>query len=530
MNKYTNNLIHESSPYLLQHAHNPVEWYPWGDEALKRAKDENKILFISIGYAACHWCHVMERESFEKEELAQKLNDHFICIKVDRQERPDVDQVYMSAVQLMTGNGGWPLTCFATPDARPFYGGTYFPPAHLMDIIEQVTQIWTNEPQKIVNSASSIHEGVVSSELIKEKVENPDNPVPEDIYRVISDEFDHEEGGLKRVPKFPMPGIYRFLLHYHHFSGNHSALDHVKLTVEKILRGGIYDQLGGGIARYSTDGKWKVPHFEKMLYDNAQFISLLADLYTITKDGYYKQKLYECTGFLERELQGPDGGFCASMDADSADEEGKYYAWDSVEIDAIAGDDSELVKLFWGITTHGNWEAGKNVLVESKTPADLAEMFDLPEKTVRQIISETRQKLRTFRELREKPPLDTKILTSWNALMLEAYTDAWQATGDAVFYDSALKLGTFIRDNLVRDNYMVVRSMGHNSGGFLDDYAFSANAFFSLYQISFDEQWLNLAAKITEFVVKNFFNLETGMFYYTPASQTDLVLRQTEVT
>ncbi len=529
MEKYTNSLINESSPYLLQHAHNPVNWLAWGEEALSKAKKENKMIFVSIGYAACHWCHVMEKESFENTGLAELLNRNFICIKVDREERPDIDQVYMSAVQLMTGRGGWPLNCFATPDARPFYGGTYFPPSQLTSVVNQIRDTWQNEPQKIFASADSMYEGIVNSELIKEKLEKPAGIDPADIYQDLAREFDREEGGMRRVPKFPMPGIYTFLLHYSVFAGNTEAIDHVMLTVDKMTRGGIYDQLSGGIARYSTDRNWLVPHFEKMLYDNARFISLLSNLYSITRNKNYREILYECNSFMENELGRKEGGYYASIDADTHNEEGKYYAWDKTEIDVIADDHSDLISDYWGITHDGNWEAGKNVLAVRKEPEELARTYGMKTGEVKEIIASTASKLRSYRELREKPAVDTKILTSWNALAVLAFADSWQATGDDVFLEKAINTGRFIRDNLIKKDYTVKRSLSGATGGFLDDYAFCARAFLSLYQCDFEESWLHTARKLTEKMISDFFNIQTGMFYYASALETDMPVRQTEV-
>ncbi len=530
MEKYTNSLVHENSPYLLQHAHNPVDWLPWGKEALERAMHENKLIFVSIGYAACHWCHVMERELFEDVSLAELLNRNFICIKVDREERPDIDQVFMSAVQLMTGSGGWPLNCFATPEAKPFFGGTYYPPAQLTDIVQQLTDIWKNEPQKIYESADSLQNSIAGSELVKEKNEYEHEMAPGDIYNKLASEFDCEDGGLKRVPKFPMPGIYSFLLKFFHYSGREEALNHVILTVNKIIRGGIYDQLGGGIARYSTDKFWFVPHFEKMLYDNARFISLLSSLYAITKEPGFKKILYDSADFLERDLARKEGGYYASLDADSVGEEGLYYTWNKADIDVIAGDHGNLIKAYWGITTKGNWESGKNILAVSKEPDELAKTFGLPVDRVVKIIDETVKKLRDFRELRNKPATDTKILTSWNALVVKGFVDAWQATGDRDFLETALRTGNFILENLIEDDFMVKRSLASHIPGFLDDYALTADAFLSLYQAVFDESWLSTVQHLLEKMISEFFNTETGMFYYVSERETDTLIRQTEVT
>ncbi len=529
MANYTNALIHENSPYLLQHAHNPVNWQPWGEEALSRAKKENKLIFISIGYAACHWCHVMERESFEDAGLAGILNAHFICIKVDREERPDIDQAYMSAIQLMTGSGGWPLSCFATPDAKPFYGGTYYPPDQFREIVNQLQELWTREPQKIDDSAKNLYEGIVNSDLIREKNEHETSVDPSDLFHKLSRDFDSAEGGMKRVPKFPMPGIYLFLLHYYDYSGDEPALSHVRLTVDKIIRGGIYDQLAGGISRYSTDQKWHVPHFEKMLYDNARFISLLSALYSLRPDEDYRKSLYECTGFLEKEMAGDDGGFYASIDADSGGEEGQFYTWTAAEIDEAAGDHVELIREYWDIIPGGNWESGKNVLRVRKDPEELAGQFSMSAGNVRKVIAEVTARLKSVRDRRDKPAIDTKILTSWNALVVKAFADAWQATGDRHFLDSAIRTGRFIRDNLINEDHSVRRSLKGRIPGFLDDYAFTADAFLALYEAGFEEEWLAMVEKLLEKILEDFYNIQTGMFYFASATTADSVVRQSEV-
>ena len=372
--KYTNHLINESSPYLLQHAHNPVNWFPWGEEALAKAKQEDKMILVSIGYAACHWCHVMERESFENEIVARIMNEHFVCIKVDREERPDIDQVYMEAVQLLTGHGGWPLNCFALPDGRPVYGGTYFPRENWISMLSSLEKLYSTQRTGLEQQAEDIRKGMVSNELFLEEIQaeayNPDELKM--LYKNWQKDFDREEGGENHAPKFPMPDNYEFLLMYAHFSTNREALEHVILTLEKMAGGGIYDHIGGGFSRYSTDMYWKVPHFEKMLYDNAQLVSLYSEAYQKTRIPRFQQVVEETLDFIQRELTSPEGGFYASLDADSEGEEGKYYVWTKKEIDTILGEDSDLFCRYYNVTAQGNWEHGKNILHNVSTAKELA--------------------------------------------------------------------------------------------------------------------------------------------------------------
>lgn len=525
-----NRLINESSPYLKQHAYNPVNWYPWGKEAISLAKEENKLIFISIGYSACHWCHVMERESFSDEYIAKILNDNYICIKIDREERPDLDQTYMSAVQLMSGGGGWPLSCFTTPEGKPFFGGTYYSPDQFTQILEELNKIWVNDPERINKHAEGLCEGIKNSELVKEKIHEEKLADPARLYNRLKAEFDFENGGFNRVPKFPMPSVYQFLLRYYHYSGDSSALTHTLKTLEKIISGGIYDQIGGGIARYSTDKYWQVPHFEKMLYDNAQFISLLADAYIISNNPEFRNKIFQVMNFMERELSNGKGGYYASLDADSEGEEGKYYVWKDKEIREITGKDKEIILQHYGISQAGNWEDGKNILSVSKTAFDLSEELGYPADEVRERIGRLNELLLSHRELREKPGLDDKILTSWNALIIKAYVEAYQATAEDIFRKKAIQTARFILENMFDKDFKLYRGSERKITGFLDDHALTAKSFILLYQISFDEIWLKHAKKIIDNVYEEFYDQETGMFFYSPESEANPVTRQLELT
>jgi hypothetical protein len=530
MKRKANRLINENSPYLKQHAYNPVNWYPWGEEALNKAINENKLIFISIGYAACHWCHVMEKESFSDENIAKKLNADFVCIKIDREERPDLDQTYMSAVQLMAGGGGWPLSCFTTPEGKPFYGGTYYRPDQFMNILTELNNIWLSDPEKIKQHAEGLCEGIRNSELVQEKNFNDDFLDVDTVFNKIKDEFDYEYGGFNRVPKFPLPSVYQFLIRYYHYSKNEQALKHVTRTLESILTGGIYDQIGGGIARYSTDKYWLIPHFEKMLYDNAQFISLLADTYMVTSKKLYLNRLYQTIEFLDRELKSPEGGYYSSLDADSEGEEGKYYVWKDREIREIAGKDRDLVMKYYGITAEGNWENGKNILYVHKNISSISDEVGMNKEELRKKFDAINKSLLEHRELKEKPLLDTKILTSWNAILIKAFVEAYQATGDENLKEKAVSLGSFLLKEMVGKDYMVYRTYDKKSNGFLDDYAYLAKALIYLYQVSFDESWLTHVKGILDRIFEDFYNDENDMFYYSAETEQNPVTRQLELT
>ena len=529
MNIPSNRLINENSPYLLQHAHNPVDWYPWGNEALTKAKKENKLILVSIGYAACHWCHVMERETFENVEIAEILKESFISIKVDREERPDIDQIYMSAVQLMTGSGGWPLNCFLTPDAKPFHGGSYFPPKQFTDVIEQLRSLWKTDESRVLEHAENLCQGIIDAELITGKNLNPDTIPSATVYKLIARDFDCMDGGMNRVPKFPMPGLYRFLLLYAKMSNNKTALQHAELTAEKIIRGGIYDQLAGGISRYSTDRLWFAPHFEKMLYDNAQFVSLLSDLISITKKPVYSIALNETINFLNSELRSPDGGYYSSLDADSEGEEGKFYVWTEEEIKLLSGENQKLVIEFFGVEKDGNWEQNKNILTRAKDISDIPNTHPSPGHSFVEIIEQVKQKMLEHRNARSRPARDEKILCSWNALMISGLVDAWNACSNDEYLKMAETTASFLTTNMISSEFKITRSFQSTIPGFLDDYAFTAQAFIDLYQASFDVKWLQLANGLTKYCIEHFFDAKTGMFFYSPDTETSPVARQSEI-
>ncbi len=532
--KHTNQLINESSPYLLQHSHNPVNWYPWGEEALDKAKKENKLIIVSIGYSACHWCHVMEHESFEDENIAQFMNDHFIAIKVDREERPDIDQVYMNAVQLITGGGGWPLNCITLPDGRPIYGGTYFTKSQWLNMLKQVSEFVKQNPDKTKEQAELLTNGIQSQERIYTNPEQAKFSL-NDLNTIFSNwktNIDTIQGGHKRAPKFPLPIGYQYLLHYNYLSQDQEALEAVTTTLNKMADGGIYDQIGGGFARYSTDEMWKVPHFEKMLYDNAQLVSLYSAAYQKTRDPYYKIIVNETLNFIQRELTSEDGGFYSSLDADSEGIEGKFYVWKMSEIRNILGKKADLICDYYSITEKGNWENGNNILFKTNSDKKTADKYKTTESALAERISEAKNLLLQERENRIRPGLDDKILTSWNSLMLKAYIDAYRVFDNKEYLLAALKNAEFIISEMKLKDYRLYRNYKEGKAsinGFLDDYAFSISAFIALYQATFEEKWLVHAKRLADYVTNHFNDKNSQMFFYTSDIDPALIARKMEI-
>jgi len=483
---HTNHLINESSPYLLQHAHNPVNWFPWGEQAIQKAKVEDKMLLISIGYAACHWCHVMENESFENEEVAEIMNKYFVCIKIDREERPDIDQIYMEAVQMMTGSGGWPLNCFALPDGRPFYGGTYFPTQHWKHILRSLANMYEIERQKIITSASELTNNIKLTESVEMKqVESKFTLFDlKEIVEPWKNYFDETEGGNNRAPKFPMPNSYEFLLEYSIYSKDEDVKDHVFNTLDRMAAGGIYDQAGGGFSRYSVDKYWLVPHFEKMLYDNAQLISLYSKAYRHNKKEEYKRIVYQTIDFVKRELSSKEGACYSSLDADSEGEEGKFYVWEKHEIDEVLGEDSALYSDYYQVSVEGNWEHGKNILHCKENIKDFSRNYHLTEIEFVTKIDLLNNKILKQREKRIRPGLDDKILCSWNALMLKAYVDAYKEFNEPLFLSQAIKSADFISSKMMEKDFRLNRNYKNGKASinaFLDDYAFTIEAFIACF-------------------------------------------------
>ncbi|MBL7743313.1 MAG: thioredoxin domain-containing protein [Chitinophagaceae bacterium] len=543
MTKHANHLIHETSPYLLQHAHNPVNWYPWAEEALQKAKDENKPILVSIGYAACHWCHVMERESFEDEATAGIMNDHFINIKIDREERPDLDHIYMDAVQAMTGSGGWPLNVFLTPDTKPFYGGTYFPPkrafnrASWQEVLLGVIKAFNERRHEIDAQAENLTEHLIQSNSFglhkdteQEQLFSKDKA--DEAFQNIMKSADREWGGFGRAPKFPQTFTIQFLLRYHHGTGNQEALQQALLSLDKMIEGGIYDQVGGGFARYSTDTEWLVPHFEKMLYDNALLISVLSEAYQLTKKDRYKEVIEETMNFVQRELLHPQKGFYAALDADSEGEEGRFYVWNINEVNELLGEEAAVFCKYFDVTEKGNWEK-KNICRVKIPPKQFAEQNGIAEKELNALLKNGKEKLLQARDIRVRPLLDDKIILGWNALMNTACSKAYVATGKEEYRQLAIDNIHFLWQRFkLEDTWEFFHTWKDGQAkypAFLDDYAFFIEALIHLQEITADQNWLDKARQLADHVVKNFSEPETGFFYYTKMGQEDVIVRKKEI-
>ncbi len=535
---FTNDLINESSPYLLQHAHNPVNWKPWNDATLQQAKKEKKLMIISIGYSACHWCHVMEHESFEDSTVAAVMNKNFISVKVDREERPDVDQTYINAVQLMTGSAGWPLNVITLPDGRPVWGGTYFKKQDWINALEQIQEAYINEPEKLITYANRLEEGIKSMDLVHLNTEDVDfKKFPTDeILKNWSQQFDEQNGGFKGAPKFMMPNNLEFLLRQAVTENDEKLLGYVTLTLNKMAYGGLYDQLGGGFARYSTDEKWHIPHFEKMLYDNAQLVSLYSNAYSVTKKPLYKQVVEETLDFVAREMTNKEGGFYSSLDADSKTETGKleegaFYVFTSEELQAQLKDDFKIFKEYYNVNSYGKWENNQYVLIRKKTDAEIEKEFGLTAEEFQQKKKNWKNTLLSYRNKRAKPRLDDKTLTSWNGLMLKGYIDAYKTFGKKEYLDAALQNANFLSEKLFQKSgalYHNYKDGKSSINGYLEDYAFTTGAFIDLYQVTLDEKWLNLSKKLTDYTIANFFDPEKHMFYFTSKQDPAIVSRNFE--
>ena len=538
-NKRSNDLIHETSPYLLQHAYNPVNWKAWNSETLALAKKENKLIIISVGYSACHWCHVMEEESFENDSIAKIMNDNFINIKVDREERPDIDKVYMNAVQLMTGSGGWPLNCIALPDGRPIYGGTYFTKDQWSKVLISISKLYKEEPQKAIEFAENLTKGIKESQLITLNKESP-SFTKNDIISSVNlwkDQIDTISGGFKGAPKFPMPNSLEFLLRYSYQFKDNSINNYVNNTLTKISYGGINDQISGGFSRYAVDEKWHIPHFEKMLYDNAQLVSLYSKAYLKEKNDLYKSTVVETLNFIKEELTASNGAFYSSLDADSKNnlgenEEGAFYGWKEAELKQLLKNDFSLFKDFYNINDFGFWEKDTYVLIRTQSKVDFAAANKITLIALENKIANWKSTLNSARNKRIKPNLDDKILTSWNALMIQGYVDAYKALGDKEYLEIALKNANFLIDHQLRKDNGLNRNFKNGLStinGYSEDYGTVIQSFISLYEVTLDEKWLATSKSLIDVLFVNFFDERNQMFYFTSKEDESLIARKYEV-
>ncbi|MEO2056769.1 MAG: thioredoxin domain-containing protein [Flavobacteriaceae bacterium] len=533
----SNNLIKETSPYLLQHAYNPVNWNPWNKKYLEKAKKENKLVVISIGYSSCHWCHVMEKESFEDSLVASIMNEKYISIKVDREERPDVDQVYMNAVQLMTGSGGWPLNVVTLPDGRPIWGGTYFSKDQWINALTQISDLYNKEPEKFINYANTLEKGIKSLDIITTNDEKELASIDLDKHiGSLVNKIDKKNGGFSGAPKFMMPNNIHFLLRSAYQNNDLATLKLVNLTLEKMAYGGVYDQIGGGFSRYSTDEKWHIPHFEKMLYDNAQLISLYSDAYLITNNELYKNVVYETISFVLRELRNSNGGFYSSIDADSKsldgkENEGAYYVWKEDELKKLLKDEFIVFSDYYNINKYGYWEDDNYVLIKNKSDAALAKTHKISKEELSKKINIWKEILINARGKRSRPNIDDKILTSWNGLMINAFIDAYRVFKDDNFLDMANSSAEFIVKNMKKSDgglYHTHKDGKSKINGYLDDYGSTIKAFLNLYENTLDEKWLNLSNNLMEYAYKNFYDFETNMFFFTSKLDDELISRTIE--
>ncbi len=530
-----NRLQHETSPYLLQHANNPVDWYAWRPEAFAKAKKEDKPILVSIGYSTCHWCHVMERESFEDKEVAEFMNTHFVCIKVDREERPDVDQIYMEACQVLTGRGGWPLNVFLTPELKPFYAGTYYPPmpAHgrpsWLQVLMNLSHTWQHHRDKVEDQAQRLLEIIEKSDgatlSSRIKVETGSCPFSEErlhvIWKKLYEKGDKTNGGFEHAPKFPSTMALDYLMAYAYYFDNSEALAHVQKSLDHMAAGGIYDHLGGGFARYATDAQWKVPHFEKMLYDNALLAALYAKAWKLTGKDSYRIVVEETLDWVKREMTHPEGGFYSALDADSEGEEGKFYLWTAKEIEEVLGQQAGEFMELYNVKKEGNWE-GKNILYRTVG----APGHSLDEQQLRA----AKEKLLEVRAKRVRPGLDDKILLDWNALMVRALLVAYTAFGKEEYKQMAVKTLNFILKNFLQpDGLKLFHSYKDGRASYeanLSDYAFLIDAMLMAFEVTQDEHWLMQAERYVEYVVNDFLDAKDKLFYFTSAQQSDLPVRK----
>ena len=528
-----NELHLETSPYLLQHANNPVHWKAWNATSLSKAKEQNQLIIISIGYSACHWCHVMEHESFENEAVAAVMNTHYVNIKVDREERPDVDAVYMKAVQIMTGQGGWPLNIVALPDGRPVWGGTYFRKDEWIDTLEQLQKMYQVAPEKMIDYAEKLHQGIQAISIVQNDgtVTTNQKLQLENLVTQWKKSFDWEFGGLARAPKFMMPNNYQFLLRYAHQNQDTELLEFVNLTLTKMAYGGIFDTVDGGFSRYSVDLKWHVPHFEKMLYDNGQLISLYSDAYKLTQNPLYKNTIEKNLQFVTKEWKTIEGGFYSALDADSLNneqhlEEGAFYVWKIPQLKAIIKDDFEIFSQVFNINSFGLWEDENYVLIQNQSLDTIAETNYISVDDLEKKKKNWEQLLYTEREKRSKPRLDDKCLTSWNAIMLKGYVDAYKALGNQDYLNTALENANFIIKNLWSTEGHLLHNYKNGKStinGYLEDYCFVIAAFISIYEVTWDEKWLHDSKQLVDYSLEHFYDEQHSFFRFTSDKDEALI-------
>jgi uncharacterized protein len=531
-----NRLVDATSPYLLQHAHNPVDWYPWGSEALERARREQKPILLSIGYAACHWCHVMERESFEDGEIARVMNEHFVCVKVDREERPDLDAIYMDAVQAMTGHGGWPMTLFLTPEGEPFFAGTYYPPEDrhglpgFRRVMESVADAWRNQRDDVRHQAGRVVDAISRSVALQASPEPLSEEILQQAHAGLAQSFDPEWGGFGAAPKFPQAMVIEFLLRCQ-LRGYARALEMATSTLDAMATGGLYDQLGGGFHRYSTDQRWLVPHFEKMLYDNAQLARVYLHAWQVTGKELYRRVTVETLDYLLREMRNGDGGFLSSQDADSEGVEGKFYLWPYEELVRESGARGELVAAWFGAAAEGNWE-GTNVLWTPRSPERVSTEEGIGVEELESVVGRARTRLFQAREKRVKPAVDDKVLTAWNGLAITALAEAGRVLGEPRYVQAAVGAGQFVLESLRRQDGRLLRAWrdGRTSGpAYADDYGMFAAACLSLYETTFDTRWAEEARRLGDELLRIFHDRDRGGFFQTGSDAESLVVRPKEL-
>ena len=532
-----NKLINETSPYLLQHAHNPVDWYPWGKEALDTALERDKPIFLSIGYSACHWCHVMEKESFENSDISTVMNDNFVNIKVDREERPEIDHIYMMAIQSMIGHGGWPLSVFLTPHCEPFYGGTYFPPyarhgmSGFKEVLEAVSDAYKNRRPEIINSVDQITNILQANNQSRRDGSQVNPDKLKETVDILKSDFDDKYGGFGVAPKFPQPMTLDVLLRDYFRTADENSLAMLELTLMKMANGGIYDQLGGGFHRYSTDPFWLVPHFEKMLYDNALLSDLYSDVYKITKNPFYSDIVQQTLDYVLREMTSPIGGFYSAQDADSEGEEGKFFVWTSVEMDRILGADcSNIIKTYYGVTHEGNFD-DRNILFKPRSDKEVSDSLGISLTEMQKTLQESKYKLKAVRDNRIPPNTDTKVLTAWNGLMIKSLSKASVLFDRPDYLNAAIKNAHFILDNMNQGNRLLRTYKDGNAKllGYLEDYGCFINGLMCLYEATLDIYWLNMSEKLSDKMIDLFWDDAENMFYDIGHDHEDLLVRPRDV-